>query len=85
MTSDYDSIARDYHWLVPDELLSGDSFVERHRDLLGSLPRHALILDCACGIGLDAIVLARRGYRVCSSDASSALVTEHASALMQLG
>lgn len=66
----------DYHWLVPEEMLSFDSFFERHRDLFGSLPPDASILDCACGIGTDAIGLARRGYRVQGSDASETLVAE---------
>ena len=72
--SGYDPMAEDYHWIVPDELLSGEAFTERHQDLLSSLPPGASILDCACGIGSEAIALARRGYRVQGSDASSGLV-----------
>lgn len=74
--SGYDTIAEDYHWLVPDELLSGEAFVERHADLLSALPTNAYILDCACGIGIDAIALARHGYEVRGSDASERLVAE---------
>ena len=72
--SGYDPMAEDYHWIVPDELLSGEAFTERHQHLLSSLPPGASILDCACGIGSEAIALARRGYRVRGSDASSGLV-----------
>lgn len=74
--SDYDPIAERYHWLIPDEMLSGEAFVERHEDLLASLPLDAQILDCACGIGIDAIALTRRGFNVCGSDASDGLVAQ---------
>lgn len=57
-------------------MLSFDSFFDRHLDLFGSLPTDASILDCACGIGTDAIGLARRGYRVRGSDASETLIAE---------
>ena len=76
MSGEYDAMGGDYHWLVPDEMLAFDSFFERHRDLFGSLPPDASILDCACGIGTDAIGLVRRGYRVRGSDASEILVAE---------
>ena len=72
--SSYDPMAEDYHWIVPDELLSGEAFTERHRDLLASLPPEASILDCACGIGSEAISLARQGYAVSGSDLSAGLV-----------
>ena len=85
MTSSYNSIARDYHWLVPDELLSGDSFVERHQDLLGSLPRHALILDCACGIGLDAMPSRVAATGFATPMRAAPLLPKHASELVQPG
>ncbi len=50
-------------------MISFDSFFDRYRDLFGSLPTDASILGCACGIGTDAIGLARRGYRVRGSRA----------------
>lgn len=40
------------------------------------LPGGARILDAACGIGLDAIALHRRGFRVTAVDASPAMVDE---------
>lgn len=76
MASEYDPLARDYHWLVADAILSGEYFIERHRRLLDALPSGARILDCACGIGSDAIGLARYGYDVTASDGSPAFVAE---------
>jgi SAM-dependent methyltransferase len=83
--SAYDLIAKEYHWLVPDELLSGEAFVERHRDLLGSLPQGASILDCACGVGIDAVALARYGFKVYGSDDSESLVAEARKRSRQVG
>jgi SAM-dependent methyltransferase len=76
MSGDYDALARDYHWLVPDELLADDYFVTQHRALLTTIPPGSSVLDCACGIGRDAMALARAGYQVCASDASPVLVAE---------
>ena len=76
MADDYAAIASDYAWLVPDEMLTGDFFIAHHRDILDALPPDATILDCACGIGFDAISLARNGYRVHASDGSPSLVAE---------
>lgn len=83
--SDYDPIAGHYHWLVPDEMLSGETFVERHRDLCRSLPPEAQILDCACGIGIEAIALARCGLNVCGTDASERLVDQARQRARQAG
>ncbi len=76
MADDYAAMASDYAWLVPDEMLTGDFFIAHHRDLIAALPLDATILDCACGIGFDAISLARHGYRVHASDGSASLVAE---------
>jgi glycine/sarcosine N-methyltransferase len=76
MTCEYDALALDYHWLVDDAVLSGASFPSRHRSRLDSLAPDARILDCACGIGSDAIGLARRGYQVTAADASRSMVAE---------
>lgn len=76
MSTDYDPLVHDYHWLVSDALLSGESFIARHRPLLSALPLDARVLDCACGIGSDAIGLARAGFQVTASDSSAAFVAE---------
>lgn len=74
MPDDYAAMASDYAWLVADEMLTGDFFITHHRDILAALPPNATILDCACGIGFDAISLAQHGYRVYASDGSASLV-----------
>ncbi|MBD0841850.1 class I SAM-dependent methyltransferase [Streptomyces sp. TRM68416] len=68
----YDDLAADYHLIFPD----WDASTRRQgvvldgllTSLLGAGP-HA-VLDCSCGIGTQAIGLARRGHRVVGSDLS---------------
>jgi SAM-dependent methyltransferase len=72
----YDPLAPYYHLIFED----WDKSIERQAAILGSLlepqwgtgPRK--ILDCACGIGTQAIGLARHGHRVVGSDLSPAAV-----------
>lgn len=40
------------------------------------LPDGGRVLDAACGIGIDALALHRRGFRVTGSDASAAMVDQ---------
>lgn len=71
----YATLAGDYHWLG-----GGKSDVvavlTRHAHQLGEFGPDAKILDCACGIGTDAVALAERGHRVWASDGSGAMVAE---------
>jgi SAM-dependent methyltransferase len=67
----YDQLAPDYHLVHQD----WDAVIERQGDALDRLIRSASpqakeILDCSCGIGTQAIGLARRGYRVHGTDIS---------------
>ena len=73
-TRQYDGLADDYHWIYSDRVLSGEPFVCQHQKLLDSLPAGAKILDCACGIGVHVLALARRGYAVQGTDASTEMV-----------
>lgn len=71
----YDSFASDYEWLLSDQTLTGEPIYEELRPVLETLPRDAAILDCACGMGLLPIALARHGYRnVTGSDASEGMI-----------
>jgi SAM-dependent methyltransferase len=68
----YDGLADDYHLVYGDRW---DEAVDRQGVVLDRLIRaHSAaavdVLDCACGIGTQAIGLARRGYRVTGSDIS---------------
>ena len=64
VAQEYDAFASDYHWLYSDRVLSGDPFLDGYAHVLRSLPPQARILDCACGIGIHSLALARRGYDV---------------------
>ena len=43
---------------------------------IGELPQGARVLDAACGIGVDALALTRRGFRVTATDGSTAMVEQ---------
>lgn len=73
---EYDAFADDYHWLLSDKVMSGEDFVDHHQEILKSLPAGASILDCACGIGREALALARAGYRVHATDVSAGMVRQ---------
>lgn len=72
----YDGLAADCHLLYPD----WDAAIARHGVVLDQVIRaapglHAQdVLDCACGIGTQALGLAARGYRVTGSDLSQAAI-----------
>jgi 2-polyprenyl-3-methyl-5-hydroxy-6-metoxy-1,4-benzoquinol methylase len=80
----YADLAHDYEWLFPDEVIGGggtvgatspgsEDFLE---GILETLPPGARVLDSACGIGADAMALARRGFDVTASDGSASMVAE---------
>ena len=68
----YDSLAPDHHRIFPDwdasmtrQAAAPDSLISRR---LGPGPHR--LLDCSCGIGTQAIGLARAGHRVVGGDLS---------------
>lgn len=68
----YDGFAGSYHLVYAD---GWEAAVERQAAALDGLIRVARpgahdLLDCSCGIGTQAIGLARRGYRVTGTDLS---------------
>ena len=76
VTSFYDGLADEYHLLFAD----WDASVRRQGEILDRLiagqlgpPPHQ-VLDCACGIGTQALGLAARGYQVHGTDISPAAV-----------
>jgi len=72
----YDQLAGDYHLIYPDWRKA----VIRQGAVLDRLIRSTMsndrldVLDCACGIGTQAIGLALRGHRVTGTDISAASV-----------
>lgn len=93
MDDSYADLARDYEWLFPDEVIGGSGTVGAtspgSRDLLEgileTLPPGARVLDSACGIGADALALARRGFNVTASDGSASMVAEARRRCVQSG
>jgi glycine/sarcosine N-methyltransferase len=80
----YNDLAHDYEWLFPDDAVGSrgtfGATSPGNKDLLAAvletLPPGAQVLDCSCGIGADAIALARRGFSVTASDGSPSMVAE---------
>lgn len=72
MTEDqYGSLAADYHWFFDDVELFLGSDTPGVRAAMALLQPGARVLDAACGIGVDASALFRRGFEVSASDASA--------------
>ena len=72
----YDGLAADYHLVYGD---SWDEAVSQQGAALARVIRDArpdavTVLDCSCGIGTQAIGLARQGFRVTGTDISPAAV-----------
>jgi glycine/sarcosine N-methyltransferase len=77
----YGDLARDYEWLFPDEAIDSFGATSPGSQALleaavGALQPGAPVLDCACGIGSDAMALARKGFAVTASDGSPAMAAE---------
>lgn len=78
----YTDFAADYEWLFSDDVIGSSPALGATspggRDLVeaavATLVPGAPVLDCACGIGTDALALARRGFKVTATDGSSSMV-----------
>lgn len=64
----YDELADHYHLIYTD----WDASIRRQGNALDALigQDHAVVLDCSCGIGTQAIGLAMRGHHVAGTDLS---------------
>lgn len=72
----YDELADDYHLVYGGDW---EAALERQGAALATLIRELLpdaasVLDCSCGIGTQALGLARLGYRVVGSDISAGAI-----------
>jgi glycine/sarcosine N-methyltransferase len=75
MTGAYAALAADYDWLFGDEVLTSGGAINQPATarLLERIRPPSTVLDAACGTGIDAAVLARRGLTVWAADASEAM------------
>jgi SAM-dependent methyltransferase len=69
-------LAADYDWMYGDDALAGGRAINHPATarLLQRVGRDSVVLDAACGTGVDAAALARRGFTVWASDASAAML-----------
>jgi glycine/sarcosine N-methyltransferase len=77
----YVDLAYDYQWLFPDEVTGSFGATSPGSQALieaavKRLRPGAPVLDCACGIGSDAMALARKGFAVTATDGSPAMAAE---------
>jgi SAM-dependent methyltransferase len=72
----YELLAADYDWMFGDDALANGRAINSPATarLLERIGRTSLVLEAACGTGVDAAVLARRGFTVWAADGSEAMV-----------
>jgi SAM-dependent methyltransferase len=72
----YEMLAADYDWMFDDDALVNGRAINHPATarLLQRINRTSLVLDAACGTGVDAAALARRGFTVWAADGSDGMV-----------
>jgi SAM-dependent methyltransferase len=80
MAGAYEMLAADYDWMFDDGALANGRAINLPATarLLQRVSRASGVLDAACGTGVDAAVLARRGFTVWAADGSEAMAEEAA-------
>ena len=80
MADYYQALAADYDWIFDDDALARGLAITHPATarLLERTSNDSVVLDAACGTGISAAALARRGYRVWAADGSEAMVAEAA-------
>jgi SAM-dependent methyltransferase len=76
MAGAYEMLAADYDWIFGDDALAhgGAINLPATARLLRRISRTSLVLDAACGTGVDAAVLARQGFTVWAADGSGGML-----------
>jgi 2-polyprenyl-3-methyl-5-hydroxy-6-metoxy-1,4-benzoquinol methylase len=76
MAGAYEILAADYDWMFEDDALVNGRAINQPATarLRRRISHTSGLLDAACGTGVDAAVLARRGFTVWAADASAAMV-----------
>jgi protein-L-isoaspartate O-methyltransferase len=71
----YEFLAADYNWMFDDDELANGRAINHPATarLLQRISSTSAVLDAACGTGVDAAVLARRGFTVWAADGSEAM------------
>ena len=80
MADSYLTLAADYDWLFDDDALTGGEAISSPATvrLLQRTGRGSTLLDASCGTGINAAVLARRGFDVSATDGSEAMIGQAA-------
>jgi SAM-dependent methyltransferase len=80
MADSYLTLAADYDWLFGDDVLTSGEAISSPAParLLQRTGRGRAVLDASCGTGINAVVLARRGFDVWATDGSEAMIEEAA-------
>ena len=75
MAGAYETLAADYDWLFDDDTLANGGAITHPATarLLQRISPASTVLDAACGTGIDAAVLSRRGFTVWAADGSDAM------------
>jgi SAM-dependent methyltransferase len=75
MAGAYEMLAADYDWMFDDDELANGRAINHPATarLLQRISSTSAVLDAACGTGVDAAVLARRGFTVWAADGSEAM------------
>ena len=76
MAGPYESLAADYNWMFDGGEIANGRAINHPATarLLQRISPASTVLDAACGTGVDAAALARRGFAVQAADASAAMV-----------
>ena len=80
MADSYLTFAADYDWLFDDDVLTDGGAINypAAARLFQRASAGQAVLDASCGTGINAAVLARRGFDVWATDGSEAMITEAA-------
>ena len=83
MADSYLTFAADYDWLFDDDVLTDGGAINypaaaRLLQRASGADRTSSVLDASCGTGINAAVLARRGFDVWATDGSEAMIEQAA-------
>ena len=78
MADSYLTFAADYDWLFDDDVLTDGGAINypAAARLFQRASAGQAVLDASCGTGINAAVLARRGFDVWGTDGSEAMISK---------